>query len=267
MRRRLRQWLELWDEQDEAAGQAEAHPALESHPNALSPDGRATSVLVPLCGRGPDLARLAENGMQAVGVECSRRAIAGFASDHGYELSMGDGGGEDVSFTTWYAGPCTIFEGDWFEATPELLGGKFEAAFDHGALAVVEPKRRAVYATVLSAMLRPTARLIVIAPEFDESSCAPELTALGPHSLPLQELRELFPEFDAEVLFEAEVGAPPGGPPGADHPSPSGRKALGRLAAAANLGWVLERAVLLRREAPLYTPRPGQVPLWTPRGV
>lgn len=214
MRQRLQRWLDLWEDEETAV---EVTPSLGRHLERLTAGVvREASVLVPLCGKSFDLVWLAEQGLQVVGVECSRRVIASFASEQGLELSAGDATepssekGAGAAMTAWFAGPCTIFEGDWFDVTPTMLGGEFDFAYDHAALTAVDPKLRGAYAAALSAALRPTGRLLVVAAEFDEASADSAMLALGPHSLGEQELRELFPGFGLEVLEEgpAESVAP-----------------------------------------------------------
>lgn len=203
-RRKIEQWLDLWE-----AGNVEdprlssPEPTLERHFDRFVERFRHPSVLVPFCGRSYDMAWLADQGLQVVGVEASRRAIAIFAAERGFSLVQSDTA-ETNSMTSWFAGPVTIFEGDWFDATPEALGGNFALAYDNGALSAADPSRRAYYAEVLSRVLKPAARILLLAPDFDEGAFDAGLVALGPHSLSLPQIKELFPDFSMEVLEEAD---------------------------------------------------------------
>eukprot|EP00933_Yihiella_yeosuensis_P021135 TRINITY_DN16808_c0_g1_i1.p1 TRINITY_DN16808_c0_g1~~TRINITY_DN16808_c0_g1_i1.p1 ORF type:complete len:260 (-),score=35.35 TRINITY_DN16808_c0_g1_i1:159-938(-) len=244
MRRRLSNWIELWEGPENAVLTTTANPLLERHFDRLfSSTSKISncSILLPLCGRSFDLAWLSEQGLQVVGVECSRRAIALFAAERGFELVAGDGGGEESVMRPWYVGPCTIFEGDWFDATPELLGGRFELAFDHLALVAVEPSRRKEYAQKMLRVLhsKKAARILLIVPEFDEALLDPAVTALGPHSLSVPEVQELFPDFSLEVLSEEDAIE---------------TEAFSRLRAA-GLESAIHRAILLERLPLLFTPR------------
>lgn len=237
-RRRLRQWLDAQEPVEDEPRPPGVSPALERHFAALvDADAGAASVLVPLCGQSvDDLVWLAEQGLQAVGVEASRRAIARSAAERGLELHAGDAGEDGTgaggaALLPWYLGPCTVFEGDFFDATPGTLGGAFELAYDHDALSTVAVARRAEYAEVLCGLLGPYARVLAVVPEFDEGLLDETLAALGPHSVGLQELRELFDGFSCEVLAEERL-------------EPSGRYARLR---AAGVSSVVERAVLLTR--------------------
>ncbi|CAE8668159.1 unnamed protein product [Polarella glacialis] len=238
MSRRLKKWLDLWegDPKEDTSSLSAVSPALERHFLELTADlSHSASVLVPLCGRSFDLAWLAQQGLQVAGVECSRRAIALFAAEQGFELHAGDSGGVEGAMIAWYAGPCTLFEGDWFDATPELLGGCYDLAFDRDALMTVDPARRRQYADVLTRMLRAgtrKSRLLVLAAEFEEASVDAAVTALGPHSLSPAEIQDIFPDFSLEILSEEEA---------------IDTGAFSRLRRA-GLRSIIQRAVLLKRE-------------------
>ena len=60
-------WKERWVRGEIGFHQAEVEPGLVTHLGGLAP----TRVLVPLCGKSLDLAWLATQGHQVVGVELS----------------------------------------------------------------------------------------------------------------------------------------------------------------------------------------------------
>eukprot|EP00928_Gymnodinium_smaydae_P009642 TRINITY_DN13612_c0_g1_i1.p1 TRINITY_DN13612_c0_g1~~TRINITY_DN13612_c0_g1_i1.p1 ORF type:complete len:506 (+),score=59.58 TRINITY_DN13612_c0_g1_i1:34-1551(+) len=205
-------YLEKWTSHWNAAGEKDfvvdgVYPALAKFFSALS-DGSSngSSILLPLCGSSTDLSWLAAKGLCVTGVECSLSALQAFAAKHGYELERRSSDNEAQVLVPWRAGPCSLYEGDWFAGRPENLGGGcFELAYDRAAIVAVEPEMRASYAAVLQSLLCSRARILLIALEFDESAVDPEVVRTGPHSLGLDEVARLFPEWTLQLLETNEV--------------------------------------------------------------
>lgn len=150
-------WLERWQEGrigwHEPAGNASLHKHWS---------GGGKRVLVPLCGKTPDLLWLEEQGNEVVGVELSDLAARAFFDENGIE------------FTTRNAGPTahegtdrriTIFSGDFFDF--EITG--FDACYDRGALIALPPDVRPAYAKHLDSLLAPGASRLLITIDYDDT--------------------------------------------------------------------------------------------------
>lgn len=138
----------------------------------------ARRVLVPLCGKTPDLVWLAKRGHEVVGVELSDIAIRDFFAE------------QQLSFDTESAGqlaacrcrelPITLYHGDYFEFT----AAPCDALYDRGAFVAIEPGMREQYAAHTRELLSEDADILLIALEYDQSVVAGPPFALLPADLP-----------------------------------------------------------------------------------
>ena len=102
-------WLGRWDQGRIGWHEAAGNEGLKSHWPVL-PDG--SSVLVPLCGKAPDLLWLAKRGHVVVGVELSDIAVAAFFAEHELEFNRESCGTLDRYTAKNY--PITVYCGDYF---------------------------------------------------------------------------------------------------------------------------------------------------------
>ena len=126
-----KEWLDRWVEGRTGWHEPGGNAGLQSHWTAS--DGR---VLVPLCGKTPDLAWLASRGHEVVGVELSDIAARGFFEDQGLDYTVSTHGGQDR-----YEGrdaPITIVCGNYFEFDDE----PFDGLYDRGAYVAIDPAMR-----------------------------------------------------------------------------------------------------------------------------
>jgi thiopurine S-methyltransferase len=139
-----------------------------------------TRVLVPLAGQSPDLAWLAKNGFEPVGVEVSPIACEAFFAARGAVAERRQEG----PFVCWKGDGVTLLQGDFFR-----LEGRFGAALDRGALVALPQAIRGDYAQKLIACLLPTAPILLVTVEYD-----PRRRAGPPFPVFADEVRRLFPD-------------------------------------------------------------------------
>ena len=151
-------WLDRWDKGRTGWHEADGNAGLQAHWTASS--GR---VLVPLCGKSPDLAWLAARGHEVVGVELAEKAVVGFFEEQGlgYDSSAE---GPLFRFDARNAA-ITIYCGDYFD----LDAGPFDALYDRGALVAVDPALRSRYVDHTNALLVADPKRLVITLEYDQS--------------------------------------------------------------------------------------------------
>jgi thiopurine S-methyltransferase len=170
------------------SGRAGPHPDLVAH--AGTAFAGAARLLVPLCGRSPDLAWLAGGWPEVVGVELVERAVAGYAAEHSlaaHERPVG-------AFRRYSRGGLSVLLGDFFDATPDAVG-TFDGAWDRGALGALPPTRRDRYGRVLLGLLRPGATVLAECYTFDQRRLpGPPYSVSGP------ELGRLFGEGRVRVI-------------------------------------------------------------------
>jgi thiopurine S-methyltransferase len=123
---------------------------------------KSGSVLVPFCGKSPDLAWLARRGHDVVGVELSEIAVRHFFAEQGLEFDT-DQEGSLTRFSAIQL-PISIYCGDYFSF--EL--SSFDALYDRGALVAVDPLIRQKYAAHTRRLLKSAARQLIVTLEYDQ---------------------------------------------------------------------------------------------------
>jgi thiopurine S-methyltransferase len=152
-------WLGRW-----AEGRTGWHePAGNEGLKTYWPDvGKPGSVLVPLCGKTPDLLWLAEIGHDVVGVELSEIAVEGFFEDYDlpYESES------DGSLVRYRATDraVTLYCGDYFA----FQSRPFDALYDRGALVALPAEERPRYVEHTRTLLKPDALRFIITLEYDQ---------------------------------------------------------------------------------------------------
>jgi thiopurine S-methyltransferase len=159
-------WLERWQAGHIGFHRAEANPRLiASHQRAL---GECIRVLVPLCGKSADLEWLVVRGHDVVGIELSELAAQAFFSERGFTPERRELG----SFIELRYGGVAILVGDFFAATPELLG-HFDAAYDRAAMIALPEDLRARYVAHLPTLMAPKGRLLLVTLHYDAEGGPP----------------------------------------------------------------------------------------------
>ena len=147
-------------------------------------------VLVPLCGKAEDLAYLAANGHEVVGVELVEDAVKAFFAEHALVPEV-IADGPLVKYT---APSITIFAGDVFQATRERLGD-IDAVWDRAALVALPDDMRRRYVDHVRALLPKGGRVLLVTFEHD----APDGP---PFSVEEAEVRVLYDRCAVEFLGE-----------------------------------------------------------------
>ena len=152
-------WLGRWDQGRIGWHEAAGNEGLKSFWPDISRPGR---VLVPLCGKTPDLLWLAQRGHDVVGVELSEIAVESFFDDHGLEFVREPGG--PLNRYTAKNHSLTLFCGDYFDFQSE----RFDALYDRGALVALSGGVRPRYVAHTRQLLKPDAMRLVITLEYDQ---------------------------------------------------------------------------------------------------
>ena len=120
-------------------------------------------VLVPMCGKSPDLLWLAEQGCDVTGVELSEIAIRAFFNEAGFQFEI-----EKAGSIKWFRCPeqnISIACGNYFEFSAR----PFDAIYDRAALVALPAKLRPLYARHTQSLLKPNAVQLLVTLEFDQS--------------------------------------------------------------------------------------------------
>lgn len=109
--------------------------------------------------------------------------------------------------------PLHVIQGDLFEVTPALVagttfvrGGTFDLVYDRGSIVAVPPSAREQYVAVLSDLLKPCGRILMMTLDYDQS----QVQGPPPFSISLRDIQQLFPSdaWMVEVLDEPASDLP-----------------------------------------------------------
>ncbi len=183
-------WKSRW-----AAGQIGFHEgtpnqSLQQHGAHLQP---AKRVLVPLCGKSEDLAWLAAQDLEVVGVELVEDAVRAFFAEHGLDATVTKRG----AVTSYRAKGITIFAGDFFAVTPTDVG-EVDAFYDRAALIALPAPVREKYVAHLRTLVK---RGLLITVEYPQ-----EKLDGPPFSVPKDEVLRHYP--NAKELGQNKAAGP-----------------------------------------------------------
>ncbi|MCI0516375.1 MAG: thiopurine S-methyltransferase [Woeseiaceae bacterium] len=172
-------WLARWEQGRTGWHEAGGSSSLRKYWPDL-PQG--SKVLVPLCGKTPDLAWLESRGLEVTGVELSPLAAEAFFSDRGLRYS--DFHDDDFRVYMAVDRNIRIYCGDYFS----FRGQSFDAIYDRGALVALPPGDRRSYARHTDCLLRPGATRLLITLEYDQA-----IVDGPPFAVMADEVREYWP--------------------------------------------------------------------------
>jgi thiopurine S-methyltransferase len=152
-------WLSKWRKNEIGFHQSSPTPHLVRFAERLGLDEKKR-VLVPLCGKAHDLRWLADHGHEVVGVELSDLAVRSFFEEQGLAFEQ--------TGNRFASGPITLFAADFFDVRAREIGS-FDAVFDRAALCALPGDQRERYAAHLWSLLKPGARMLLVAFEYEAS--------------------------------------------------------------------------------------------------
>jgi len=154
------QWLARWENGHTGWHEAGGNTALRKFWPRL---GAGSRVLVPLCGKSPDLLWLAQQGHEVTGVELSEIAARAFFAETGVSFNV-ESRGRLLCFQG-VEQAVTIICGDYFQ----FLDEPFDALYDRAALVALPADLRPGYVTHTIKLLRVDAAQLLITLEYDQS--------------------------------------------------------------------------------------------------
>ena len=179
-------WLARWAEGRTGWHEPAGNAALQQFWSQLSAGRR---VLVPLCGKTPDLKWLADQGHDVIGVELSEIATRQFFDEQSITPKATRVGG----LPAWQGAQITIACGDFFE----FSDGLFDAVFDRGSLVALDAGTRPAYVEHLKTLMKPSAKQLLVTLEY-----AQDVVSGPPFSVLPNEVTRYWPNLTR--IFERE---------------------------------------------------------------
>lgn len=156
-------WQNKWHNNEIGFNQSEPNSILQQYLSQLNlkPHNR---IFVPLCGKSIDMLWLIQQGYRVVGVELSAEACSQFFTEHeiSFELT------QTKYFQVYTSDTITLFSGDFFQITPELMGA-IDAIYDRAALIALPDELRQQYACKIIDLATPATNMLLITTRYNQS--------------------------------------------------------------------------------------------------
>jgi thiopurine S-methyltransferase len=183
-------WLDKWRKGEIGFHEGRPNASLQRHWSGLGlPAGGR--VLVPLCGKSADLAWLAAQGHEVLGVELSEQAVEAFFAESGLKPAIDRLG----AFRRYRAAGIEILCGDVFELDEAQVRG-VAGFYDRAALIALPAPQRERYVELLARRLPEHVAGLLVTLEHDLDGYGP------PFSVDGEEVRRLYSGFRVDCLGE-----------------------------------------------------------------
>lgn len=163
-------WQGKWDNNEVRWHKDVVNENLETFFLDLVPSGESTegrTVFVPLCGKTLDMRWLYDKGFTVIGVEAIERAVLEFFEEQKMEYDVEKVGAFDVY--TSKNGKIKLFQGNLFDFTEDLVGGKLDHSWDRGSLVAIDKDTRQRYGELFSSVMKPISTGLLEVFEYDSS--------------------------------------------------------------------------------------------------
>ena len=187
----LQSWLDRWQQDRIGFHENDVNAQLRRYlPEFALPS--TARVFLPLCGKAHDIAWIARQGFEVVGIEISRLAGEAFFE----ERQLGAEVDADERFRRYRAPGITLLQGDFFDLRAADLVD-CALVYDRAALIAMSRQQRPDYIAHMLAILPPSARMLLITLEYDQA----EMTG-PPYAVWEDELRPAYGERYVIELLE-----------------------------------------------------------------
>ena len=184
-------WHKRWEAKEIGFHQSQINAHLQQFWHQLGLK-TGTRVFVPLCGKSRDMLWLAGQGHSLVGVELSPLAVAEFFQENNLIPRLTQTG----AFERWEADGIRLLCGDFFALDGSELTD-VAGVYDRASLIALPPAMRKAYARHLTAILPPSAGVLLVTLEY------PQTEMRGPpFSVSEAEIRDLYEtHYHVELMF------------------------------------------------------------------
>lgn len=188
-------WLNRWQSNQIGFHEADVNTYLKRYISRFNL-AQGDRVFMPLCGKARDIAWLADQGFEVIGVELSSIAIESFFT----ELKLFYQQIESDRFIIRKAQNITLLEGDYFDLKSEDLQD-CQLIFDRAALIAIDQTHRAKYCQHMKNITPGCNNMLLITLDYDQA-----VMQGPPFAVPQSEVFEHYQnDYKIEVLEKNEV--------------------------------------------------------------
>jgi thiopurine S-methyltransferase len=188
-------WLDRWRENRIGFHEAAINRHLQTFMPQIALE-TGSCVFMPLCGKAHDIAWLAGQGYEVIGIELSELAIEAFFEEQGLDFERFD----SDRFGVYEAERITLLQGDFFDLRNDDLGA-CNFVYDRAALiAMPESIRPRYYRHMLS--ITPTvSSMLLVTMSYDQSEMQGP-----PFAVPDEEVRNYYEKaFSINLLHSEDI--------------------------------------------------------------
>ena len=156
-------WLDRWNENRIGFHEESVNTHLQNYLPGfnLSPGNR---IFVPLCGKAHDLAWLADQGFEVLGIELSQIALEDFFAEQRLEYQCT----ETERFRVYRSQGLTLLQGDFFDLRADDLADCI-LTYDRASLIAMEAPDRPRYYQHMLSILPLRSNMLLITLEYDQT--------------------------------------------------------------------------------------------------
>jgi thiopurine S-methyltransferase len=185
-------WLSRWVKNKIGFHTPEGEPALHTWWKSVDTGKRPLHVLIPLCGKSPDIQWIADKGTHVIGVEFIEKACLDFFRERDITPQT-----LQKSYGTCYSSENTeLWSADILKMPTKLLS-KAHVVYDRAALVALPEQMRKPYVSKIAHSLRKGSKILMVSFDYPQQ----EMNG-PPFSIPEREIKFLHEEFYSIELLE-----------------------------------------------------------------
>lgn len=184
-------WLDRWKENRIGFHESAVNRQLQTYlPQAGLVSGAC--VFLPLCGKAHDIAWIARQGFEVIGIELSSIAIEAFFAENSIEYQRFD----SDRFAVYKADNICLLQGDFFDLRNDDLGA-CDLVYDRAALIAMSPQQRPRYYEHMLSIMPTDSDMLLITLEYDQAEMRGP-----PFAVSEDEMREHYADAFSITLLE-----------------------------------------------------------------
>ena len=156
-------WLDRWQKNQIGFHEGEVNPYLKQYIADFNLKA-GDRIFMPLCGKAHDMAWLAKQGFEVIGIELSSVAIEAFFTEFKMQYQQF----ESDRFILRKSGNIMLFEGDYFDLQAQDLEG-CKLVFDRAALIAIDEANRSRYSQHMMDITPSADDMFLITLNYDQS--------------------------------------------------------------------------------------------------
>lgn len=189
------QWLDRWKQNKIGFHESRVNPYLPRYLHRFNLK-RGDTIFLPLCGKAHDIAWLAEQGFQVVGIELSEIAIKSFYAEQGLQYQQF----ETDQFILRKSGNISLIQGDYFALQEEHLSD-CKMVYDRASLIAIDEENRDRYCAHMRSIIPVDAGMLLVTLEYEQAQMSGP-----PFAVLKQEIEQYYAaHFAIEVLEQNNV--------------------------------------------------------------